>query len=173
MRRLPVIQQTAVEDAVAAERPRWHWCLIGAGLTATIWVPLAVAAAPLGAAVAARCIHVGAAQLAAGGAALTRRQMVSLSVISALPLIVCFGLAAAAAGALVGRFGGRAGPRDAGISGAIAAFLVTSVAALGGSGLSAVGIVGASLVLAVVGASAGFVGGGFGFRKRSVLGSSR
>jgi hypothetical protein len=173
MRRLPVIQQTAVEDAEAAERPRWHWCLIGAGFTATIWVPLAIAAAPLGTAVASRWLHVQSADVASGRTALTQRQMVSLATISALPLIVCFGLAAAVAGALVGRFGGRAGPREAGISGATAAFLVTSVAAFGGSGLSTLGIVAASVALAAVGASAGFVGGGVGFRKRSVLGSPR
>jgi tRNA-(ms[2]io[6]A)-hydroxylase len=173
MRRLPVIQQSAVEDEDAAARPRWQWCLIGAGLTATIWIPLAAVAAPVGAAVAAHSAGARAGVAGAGRSASTPHEAAALAVMSALPLIVCFGIAAAAAGALIGRFGGRAGRREAGISGAIAAFLVTSVAALGGSGLSMLGIGGASLALAAVGAGAGFVGGGFGFRRRSVLGSPR
>ncbi|HEX4337196.1 MAG TPA: hypothetical protein VH062_14860 [Polyangiaceae bacterium] len=173
MRRLPVIQQTAVEDGEAAARPRWQWCLVGAGLATTIWVPLAVIAAPVGASIAARLVHVSPADIAAGPAGLPASRAASLALLSALPLLVCFGLAAAAAGALVGRFGGRAGAREAGISGAIAAFLVTSVAMLGGSGLSTTGFAAALLVLVTTGAGAGFVGGGFGVRRRSVLGSPR
>jgi tRNA-(ms[2]io[6]A)-hydroxylase len=139
MRRLPVIQQTDTDDAAAASRPRWQWCLIGAGLASTMWMPLAVLTAPLG----------------------------------MLPLIVCFGISAAAAGALVGRFGGQAGKREAGISGVIAAFGVTCLAGLGGAGLSPSGLVTVALVLAVVGAVAGFAGGHFGVKRRHVLGSRR
>jgi len=140
MRRLPVIQQTDTDDAAAASRPRWQWCLIGAGLASTMWMPLAVLAAPHG----------------------------------MLPLIVCFGIAAAAAGALVGRFGGQAGKREAGISGAIAAFGVTGLAGLGGrAGLSPSGLAAAAFVLAAVGAVAGFAGGAFGVTRRPVLGSRR
>jgi hypothetical protein len=139
MRRLPVIQQTDSDDAAAASRPRWQWCLIGAGLASTMWMPLAVLAAPHG----------------------------------MLPLIVCFGITAAGAGALVGRFGGQAGKREAGISGAIAAFGVTCLAGLGGSGLSPSGLAAVALVLAAVGAAAGFAGGAFGVTRRPVLGSRR
>ena len=139
MRRLPVIQQASSDDQAAAERPRWQWCLIGAGLTATIWAPLAVIAAPFGAA----------------------------------PLLASYGVAAGLAGALVGRFGGRARQREAALSAILAAFLVTSVAALGGSGLSTLGILLAMAALAAVGASFGFVGAGFGVRRRAVLDSAR
>jgi hypothetical protein len=139
MRRLPVIQQASNEDQAAAERPRWQWCLIGAGLTVTIWAPIAVIAVPFG----------------------------------AVPLLVSYGVAAGLAGALVGRFGGRSRPREAAVSGVLAAFLVTSVAALGGSGLSTLGILLAMAALAAVGASFGFVGAGFGVRRRAVLDSPR
>jgi hypothetical protein len=139
MRRLPVIQQTDTDDAAAASRPRWQWCLIGGGLAATMWMPLAVLIAPLG----------------------------------VVPLIVCFGIAAAGAGALVGRFGGQAGKREAGISGVIAAFGVTFLAGLGRTGLSPPGLVAVALALAAVGAAAGFAGGAFGVTRRPVLGSRR
>ena len=173
MRRLPVIQQSAVEDEEAAARPPWHWCFVGAGLAVTIWVPLAVVSAPFGAALAARCLRVVPSDVARGAVVLPARQATLLAALSALPLIVCFGLAAALAGALVGRFGGRAGRREAGIAGMIAAFIVTSLAALGGAGLSATGAVAACVALAAVGAPSGFAGAGIGVRRRSVLGSPR
>jgi tRNA-(ms[2]io[6]A)-hydroxylase len=91
-----------------------------------------------------------------------------------LPLIVCFGIAAAGAGALVGRFGGQAGKREAGISGLIAAFGITGLAGLGGrTGLSPSGLAAVALALAAVGAAAGFAGGAFGVTRRPVLGSRR
>ncbi len=40
-RRLPVIQTPPPEDAEAMARPPWHWVLIGAGFTITLWLPLA------------------------------------------------------------------------------------------------------------------------------------
>ena len=173
MRRLPVIQQAASEDDAAAARPRWHWCLIGAGLAATIWVPLATVATPLGASLAARSIGAAPEDIASGAVALTPRLSAIVATVSALPLIVCFGVAALLAGALVGRFGGRAGKKEAGIAGAIAAFLVISLAALAGAGLGAAGFAAATLALATVGAACGFAGGAFGARRRSVLGSTR
>jgi hypothetical protein len=139
MRRLPVIQESTSDDALAASRPAWHWVLIGSGFVTTIWLPFAVLAASFG----------------------------------ALPLLVCFGLSAFAGGALVGRFGGRARAREAGISAILAAFLVTSVALLGGSGLSPLVILLASVVLAALGGVAGYLGGGFGVRRRPVLGSNQ
>lgn len=173
MRRLPVLQQTAPEDSAAASRPPWQWCLVGAGLATTIWLPLAAVAAPLGASLAAHWLRVAPAEVASGKVQLGPGQLALLAALSALPLIVCFGIAAAAAGALVGRFGGKAGKREAGIAGVIAAFIVTSVAVVGGAGLSASGFAGAALVLAAVGGAAGYVGAGFGAARRPVLGSRR
>jgi MFS family permease len=173
MRRLPVIQQASGEDHAAAERPPWQWCLIGAGLAATIWVPLAVIAAPLGANLAARFLHVRAADVASGAAVVSPDRAALLAMFGAAPLLVCYGVATAIAGALVGRFGGRARQREAAVSGVLAAFLVTCVAALGGSGLSTLGILLALSALAVVGASFGFLGAAFGVRRRAVLDSPR
>jgi hypothetical protein len=173
MRRLPVIQQASTDDQAAAERPRWQWCLIGAGLTVTIWVPLAALAAPLGATLAARCLHVSAADVASGAVAVSPDRAALLAALGAAPLLVCYGVSAGVAGALVGRFGGRARQREAAVAGVLAAFLVTSVAALGGSGLSTLGILLAMAALGAVGASFGFIGAGFGVRRRAVLDSPR
>jgi hypothetical protein len=173
MRRLPVIQQVEADDQAAAERPRWQWCLIGAGLTATIWVPLAALAAPLGVRLAARCLHISAADVASGRVPVSPDRAALLAALGAAPLLVCYGVSAAVAGALVGRFGGRARRPEAAVSGVLAAFLVTSVAALGGSGLSTLGILLAMAALAAIGASFGFVGAGFGVRRRAVLDSPR
>jgi hypothetical protein len=139
MRRLPVLQESTSDDALAASRPPWQWTVIGAGLVTTIWLPLSVIAAPFGAAA----------------------------------LLGSFALAGFGGGALVGRFGGRARAKEAGISAVLAAFLVTSVGVLGGSGLSPLGILLASAALGTVGGIAGFTGGRFGVRRRPVLGSSR
>lgn len=173
MRRLPVIQQTATDDAAAASRPRWQWCLIGAGLTVTIWLPLAVLAAPLGASVAAHWLGAAPADVLSGKVQPRPEQAAVFASLSAIPLIVCFGVAAGCAGALVGRFGGKAGKREAGIAGAIAALFVTCIAALGGAGLSTTGFLAALLALAAVGAASGYGGAAFGASRRGVLGSGR
>ena len=55
-----MIQQASSDDQAAAERPRWQWCLIGAGLTVTIWAPIAVIAVPFGAVPLLVCYGVAA-----------------------------------------------------------------------------------------------------------------
>jgi hypothetical protein len=45
VRRLPVIQTPASEDAEAHARSPWQWVLIGAGFTITLWLPLVTLAA--------------------------------------------------------------------------------------------------------------------------------
>ena len=86
--------------------------------------------------------------------------------LGAAPVLLAFGAAAGLAGALVGRFGGRAGPREAALGGILAAVLVTSIAAVAGAGLPPRVIFLVVLLLALVGAGAGFAGGRFGVRKR-------
>ena len=108
VRRLPVIQTKDAEDAAAEARPQWHWVVIGTGFIITIWIPLAMIA------------------VAAGRAfsdALTLLFLVLLS----------FALACIAAGALVGRFGGRAGRREATLSGLVAATAAWLVAFASGA----------------------------------------
>ena len=166
MRRLPVIQQAASDDAAAAARPRWHWLLIGAGLTTTIWVPLSVAAAPLGTAIAARAMGLARDDVVSGAAALSARDRMVLAALSAAPLLISFATASGLAGMLVGRFGGHAGRREAALGGILAAAFAGIVGAVGGSGLPPLGMLLAGGALAGVGALFGFLGAGFGVRKR-------
>lgn len=86
-----------MQDSGDPERPRWHWLLIGAGFTVTLWLPLAMLA------------------LWSGGVLST---MVGLSgarawMAEALPIVLSFVLACFASSVLVGRFGGRAGRPEA------------------------------------------------------------
>jgi hypothetical protein len=166
MRRLPVIQESAPEDATAAARPPWQWSFIGAGLAVTIWAPLAVLAVPLGAALAARVVHERPADVAAGKVTSSPSEEALLAVIGSAPVLVAFALAAALSGGLVGRFGGRAGPREAALAGILAAVFVTSIAVLAGTGLPPRVIFLVVLVLALLGAGSGFTGGRIGVGKR-------
>jgi hypothetical protein len=111
VRRLPVIQQVAGEDADAASRPAWQWILIGSGLLVTIWAP-AVALTLLVARKFAGDDAPGAGL--AGG-------LVAGS----------FALAALAAGYLVGRFGARTRLRHAVFAGLSAALEIWLIALLG------------------------------------------
>src|SRR5689334_19666476 len=90
------------------------------------------------------------------GGGLATTIWVPLAVLSlpfgAAPVLVVFGAAAGLSGALVGRFGGRAGPREAAFGGILAAVLVTSIAVLAGAGLPPRLIFLVVLLLAVVGA---------------------
>jgi len=141
VRRLPVIQSTESDDAVAASRPPWHWVLIGGGFAITIWLPLAAVA------------NWAAARLPLGP----------------LPIIVSFALACIAAGILVGRFGGRSKAREAGLGGLAGAAVTWGVAALGGA-LSAWPIAIASLIiLGACGFFLAWLGGRLGVRLRSRL----
>jgi hypothetical protein len=70
VRRLPVVQSKAPEDAAAEARPRWHWVLIGAGLVITIWIPLVLVALWLDGAVGVVLSLAGACT--AGGALIGR-----------------------------------------------------------------------------------------------------
>src|SRR3954467_13130551 len=92
VRRLPVLQNQDTDDAAAARRPRWHWVLIGAGFVITLFLPLSALGVWLGA-VLSRALPLGGT---------------SRIVLGAAPVAFSFLIACGAAGALVGRFGGRA-----------------------------------------------------------------
>jgi tRNA-(ms[2]io[6]A)-hydroxylase len=166
MRRLPVIQDTASDDAQAADRPRWQWAVIGAGFTATLWAPLALVAAPLGVRLGAAVARVAPEDLVSGVAVLSERQRVTVAVLGAAPLLLVFAVAAALAGGLVGRFGGRSGRREAALGGLIAALGLSSLAIVAGPGLPLLSGLAAFGALAPVGAVSGLLGGVFGVRKR-------
>lgn len=142
VRRLTVLQNQDTDDAAAARRPRWHWVLIGAGFVITLFLPLSVLGVWLGA-VLSRSVAAGSsAQIVLGAA----------------PVACSFLVACAAAGALVGRFGGRAKAREAALSGSLGAFAGWCLAAAGGSLSPWLVALVALVVLVVFGAAAAFVG---------------
>ena len=152
MRRLPVLQSQDSDDAAAARRPRWQWVLIGAGLVITLFLPLSGLGVWLGGWLSR------AASPSASGA--------TPIVLGVLPVAFSFLIACAGAGALVGRFGGKAKAREAALSGSLGALIGWGLAALGGS-LSPWLVALVSLaVLLVSGAAAAFVGARLALSRR-------
>ncbi|MET0790042.1 MAG: hypothetical protein ABW061_00850 [Polyangiaceae bacterium] len=142
VRRLTVLQNQDTDDAAAARRPRWHWVLIGAGFVITLFLPLSMLGVWLGGVLSRALPGAGAIQIVLGAA----------------PVACSFLVACAAAGALVGRFGGKAKAREAALSGSLGALAGWGLAAAGGS-LSPWLVALASLVVLVVfGAGAAFLG---------------
>jgi hypothetical protein len=144
VRRLTVLQNDDTDDALAARRPRWQWVLIGAGFVITLFLPLSELGVFLGRRLtgAIRADPSGALRIGLG----------------ALPVALSFLIACGAAGALVGRFGGRAKAREAALSGALGGFTGWGLAALGGALSPWLVALASLLVLVTAGAGAAFVG---------------
>lgn len=142
VRRLTVLQNQDTDDAAAARRPRWHWVLIGAGFVITLFLPLSMLGVWLGA-LLSRAVAAGAT---------------SQIVLGAAPVALSFLAACGAAGALVGRFGGKAKAREAALSGALGALAGWALAALGGSLTPWLVAVSSLIVLVALGAGAAFLG---------------
>jgi len=167
VRRLPVIQSKAPEDAAAEERPAWHWILIGAGFVLTIWIPLALIALWLSR-------HLGALlapthdpeALARAMATASSARRILLGVASLGPLALSYAVATVSAGALVGRFGGRAGRREAALGGLLAASVAWSFSAATGSLSPWPVALGSFVVLAGSGILLARWGASLGFKKR-------
>jgi hypothetical protein len=113
MRRLPVINSTAPEDDAAAARPRWQWVLIGMGFTAAFWIPVALLVGPLGVPLAEGLVSRLFSVQVLGNPSLGTTERGVLGLLSILPLIITYALAAAGAGAVMGRFASRSPPGDA------------------------------------------------------------
>lgn len=142
MRRLPVLQSSSDDGA---ERPPWHYIAIGAGFTITLWLPLAVVATWVGVWLAAWAPWVSA--------------------LNVLPLTLSFLLACFASAALVGRFGGKAGVREAILANLFGSAVLLGLAALaGGLGMPVAVISGA--VFAASSALGGWAGARLGRRLR-------
>ncbi|HEY3237782.1 MAG TPA: hypothetical protein VGJ84_23880 [Polyangiaceae bacterium] len=127
MRKLPVIQTS---EASEAERPRWHWVGIGAGLVLTVWLPLLMIALWSGKRLAARFLHVidtrGAERFAHSA---TTGQELALVTLTLGPIVLSYAGACIFSGALVARFGGRAGKREAALAGALSGTVACALAA--------------------------------------------
>ena len=152
VRRLTVLQNQDTDDAAAARRPRWHWVLIGSGFVITLFLPLSLLGVWLGTWLshAAARVDNAAAQI----------------VLGALPVALSFLIACAAAGALIGRFGGRAKTREAALSGSLGALLGWGLAVLGGSLTPWLVAVASLLVLVLLGAGAASLGARISLARR-------
>jgi tRNA-(ms[2]io[6]A)-hydroxylase len=151
-RRLPVLGSSPPDDVPDAERPAWHWSAIGAVAIFLVWLPLAAGAAALAARIASGDqgaarpgAHLAIFALHAGG----------------------FALACLAGGYFIGRFGGKAGRREASVSG-LAAATVAWALGIATTGLAWAPALVVLVLLASMGAVAGGIGGGFGRRHRGI-----
>ncbi|MFT3766343.1 MAG: hypothetical protein QM820_12655 [Minicystis sp.] len=143
-RRLPLAPRTEVADPTDEDRPPWHWSGIGAVGVFVFWLPLALLV----------------------NGVLSPRSGAATVVLNA----TAFALASFGAGALVGRFGGRAGRREAAVSGLVAAviaWLVTSIPSLRADVATLVTLVLLLAALGGIGAGAAWLGGTLGVAKRT------
>jgi amino acid transporter len=142
-----------VADESDLERPAWQWVVIGAAAIVVLWLPLAFGTASLG------------KRLLEGAAGRDDTSLVRTLALAGMNLVV-FALAALAGGALVGRFGGKAGPREATFAGLVTAASAWAMIALPGAGLGF--IAGALLLglLALVGGVTARVGAALSGRRR-------
>ncbi len=155
-RRLPVLQTRAAgDDDAGEERPAWHFTVVGAVMAILVWLPLAAAAS-------------SAATRLAGDPGPDGAVPVHLA--PALIGLGALGYATAsfAAGALVGRFGGRAGLREATLTGPIAGAVAWALAATqSGPGPGAIAWALLLVTMAAVGAGASHGGGRAGLAARA------
>lgn len=142
VRRLPVLQSSSDD---APQRPPWHYLVIGAGFTVTLWMPLAMLASWLGSRLAQWAPGAGALQV--------------------VPLMLSFLLACFASAVLVGRFGGKAGVREAVLGNLLGSAVVLGLASLGG-GVGIVLALAAGAFLATCSALTGWAGARLGRRLR-------
>jgi tRNA-(ms[2]io[6]A)-hydroxylase len=141
-RHLPVVPSAPPADP-EEDRPPWHWSAIGVVGIFVFWLPLSMLAGRLAADSGPR------AQMGVHGAA--------------------YALACFSAGLLVGRFGGRAGRREAALGGVAAAIVATLLAAnaVVASTAQLAFLLGLMvLVLALLGGGAAWAGAALGLRRR-------
>jgi len=137
-RRLPLLPRADV-DEVDEDRPPWHWSAIGAVAVFVFWLPLILA---VGAAVAGPGASWGSLHLAS------------------------FVLASFGSGLLIGRFGGKAGRREAAVGGAAAGATAWLVAVTQGAPGGILVWLLLLALIAAVGGGAAFAGGALGLARR-------
>jgi hypothetical protein len=153
VRRLTVLQNQDTDDAAAARRPRWQWVLIGAGFVITLFLPLSLLGVWLGSVLSYSVVP-------------RSKTSATQIVLGTLPVAFSFLIACAGAGAMVGRFGGRAKAREAALSGALGALAGWGLAALGGALTPWIVALCSLFVLVTLGASAAFLGARLTLAKR-------
>ncbi len=126
-RRLPVLQNKEDEGD---ERPPWHWSAIGAVAIVLVWLPLSMLSGLIARRTYARYVPGDdAAATARAIEAMSAGQKLWLGFLVVLGPLVSLALAAFAGGVMVGRFGGRAGKREAAVAGLSAAGVSAALSA--------------------------------------------
>ena len=161
--------QTSADDT--PKRPAWQFVLIGAGFTVTLWLPLAMLATALGAALAWRVLGAGAEQsLEAALASASAAQKAWAALAQALPLALSFFLSCLMAAALVGRFGENTTRRHAVYGNLLGSAVVLVLGGMAGE-LSLAIALGAGVVLALSSVGGGWLGVRWGKSRRLRSGS--
>ena len=170
-RQLPILNQKMAPPAGTVEapeegeeRPPWHWSGIGAVLVFALWLPLAMVGQWLSRGLLGALVPAGSAEeTEAFLARATGAIRWSVKAATVGPPLAGFALACLAGGAMVGRFGGRAGKKEAAVAGVVAASTAWALTAAG-AGLGATWVLWPPVAL--LGAGFALAGGRWGERQR-------
>lgn len=146
--------ETREEDQ---DRPPWQWSIIGAVAVFLAWLPLAALLNTLVARALRSAAPPDSADISAAATPLARAVIMGANAF-------CFAIAALGGGYLVGRFGGRAGVRQAMTSGLVAAVVAWLLAAAQSPEKSPLVWIPLVLLLAGLGGGAAYLGGRLGRR---------
>lgn len=154
-RRLPLLPSGPTAEAPEEERPPWHWSAIGVVATFLVWLPLSALMAKLGARIA-------------DAAAVPEGAPVPLHVYVAVggSQLLGFVIAVFAGGFLVGRFGGKAGRKEAATGGFITAAVAWALTAAQPASPGPIKLVALLVVMGGLAAGVGWLGGHVGLKKR-------
>jgi hypothetical protein len=151
-RRLPILQnKEAADESEALPRPPWHWSGIGVVVSFLVWLPIAAGIAAL----TARLGPTAAASAMGWGLLIVVMHLFGF-------LVATF-----AAGFLIGKFGGEAGPKEGAMSGFVTAVFAVALAAA--SPTAGATIVTWAVLLVIVGAggaASSMVGARVGKKRR-------
>jgi hypothetical protein len=165
-RHLPVLQNKP--DDEGEERPPWQWSVLGGATVLLVWVPLAYLAALVAKRVYDRHVPDGDPEaMRRAIEAMPPSTRLWLGALVVLGPLVAAALASFAGGVLVGRFGGRAGKREAlvgGLGAAAVSVLVSAPGIVESQGAGA-WLFTAAFVMALA-AIASWLGGRLGVRLR-------
>ncbi len=160
-KRLPVLQPEVNDEDDDRERPLWQWAALGVALTFTLWVPLAATAQAISNRLVASTLGDFASTVEMNQAIVRLSTETSrrLSIQFFLLHAVALGVSSFVGGFIVGKYGGKGGPRAAiGCGLLVAAFAVALATATGS-------IRWTSALVVLLSAPLSFFGGRVGARK--------
>ncbi len=172
-RRLPVVQSApppaspsgaSGDDDSIEDRPPWHWVGFGTVAVFAAWLPLAWVAQSLGERIMkSRLAGIADADVPAHLARLSGGEIFAMFLPMAIFHVIALGLASAAGGYLVGRFGSGTTVREPSLTGGVVALIAIMLTFSRGGGAS-LAATGAIILLVAVGSAA--LGGRRGLRKK-------